>query len=573
MRRLVLIAVAVSVLLSVLAGCAPAPTATPTQASPTKVPPTVVPPTAVPPTPTQGPKRGGTLVLAMSSQPDGMFPDYAATATSAYAQVSVYNGLVTQDLDGKTVGDLAESWTVSDDNLTYTFKLRKNVKWHDGKPFTAADVKFSYEFPADKDYTGNGYGAVGALKGAKDKKEGKASEIAGVKVIDDYTIALTVEQPNALFLETVAPRFILPAHVLQSVPVAQLKESSQFRSPIGTGPYKLVEWKADESLTFKANDDYFGPRPYIDTYIWKVMPELPTQVSELLAGGVHGVVLANADDYVTLEKNPGLQAVRVPGVSQSFMAVNISKPMFADKRVRQAFSYAIDKQAMLQALSSGLGTVVVSPVHPSLPEYNPNLKGYPFDQTKAKALLEQAGWIDKNGDGVRESYGVPGLQDGTPFKFRLGSLTIRRYLPQAQIVQQQLKEVGVEATIEQVEFNIFFSKYYLRGLDFDMAGSGWFNLLYHPLTELEWNYTSANSDDMYNNPQVDELVAKAPTVFDAKERQQIFWKIQELIEEDAAKIFLTRDDTLSVFTKKLYVAPYKSLSQLWLTIPTWYFKD
>jgi peptide/nickel transport system substrate-binding protein len=521
------------------------------------------------------PVTGGTVVVAWSAQPDGLFGDYVATATASYANSVIYSSLVTKDKDGNSVGDLAESWDLSDDFLTWTFKLREGVKWHDGEEFTAEDVKFSYEFPADPEYLGGAFNTVAGLKGAMAKYEGEADEIEGIQVIDDYTISFTTEEPNALFLDTVANRAVVPAHVLADVPVAELAESSQMREPIGTGPYKMMEWKADESLTFEAHDEYFGGRACIDTYIWKVMPEMPTQVTELLAGGVDAVMVISADDFPTIQDNPDFQTVQVPGVAMTLSHFNHRKPIFQDVRTRQAMAYAVDKEAMLGALANGLGTVITSPIHPAYAEYNADLEGYPYDPEKAKALLAEVGWSDDDGDGILEARGVEGVEDGTPFSFPMGTLTIRRYKPQSLVVQEYLKDVGIDAQVEEVDFNIYWSEYQTAdNPNWWVAGSGWFNLLFHPQTELEWNYLSTGANtttDGFAIEELDELITKAPTIFDPDERREIYLRIQEIIEQEALVLFWTRDDTLAGFAKDLVLPEFSSLNDMFLSIPEWYW--
>jgi peptide/nickel transport system substrate-binding protein len=580
MKRVIVIAIVASMVASIVAGCAPAaaPTATsvpPTKAPPTAVPPTPVPPTAVPPTAT--PAGGGTLIVASSAQPDSMFPDFTATGAGSSAQSVVYSGLTKQFWMRKFAPpeDLAESWTVSADQLTWTFKLRQGVKWHDGEPFTAEDVKFSYEFAAHPEYTGSGFATVSVIKGAMAKQSGEADGIEGVKVIDDYTISFTTNEPYALFLENVAPRPILPAHLLQDVPVEELGQSSIARTPIGTGPYMLTEWKPDESLTFKAFDDYFGEEPNFETYIWKIIPEMGAQVTELLAGGVHMVGGVSADDFPALQSNPELQTIGVPGSRFSFVEMNLANPLFQDLRVRQALNHAVDRDAMLQALNGGLGTIVLGPVHPSLPEFSPHLTGFAFDPDESRRLLREAGWYDEGGDGVIEAHGVEGFDDGTPFRFKLGAVTIGQYVQQGLIVQQFFKDIGVEAEIEEVGFNIYFSEYLVPGSDFDMAVSSWGSLYYHPHVDLEYSYFSKMPFamvDNYANDEVDALLLQAPTIFDQDERLATYWNIQDLIVADAHRIFLTNADALYAFDKDLVLPEFGSSMDIWASMPRWYWK-
>ena len=178
--------------------------------------------------------------------------------------------------------DLAETWEFSDDQRTWTFYLRHDVVWHDGEPFTAVDVKYTFEISADPDFTG--WTINRNILGADAKRAGEADEVAGVQVVDDHTVTITTTEPNALVLEVIGTRDILPAHILQDIPVADLPSSSQSTLPIGTGPYRLVEWRSDEILSFEAFPDYFGETANIRNLVWKVVPETSTHYTELVTG-------------------------------------------------------------------------------------------------------------------------------------------------------------------------------------------------------------------------------------------------------------------------------------------------
>lgn len=516
-----------------------------------------------------------TVVLAFTRQPDSLFSDYAATATASYALQVVYNSLVAPDADGNIVGELAESWEVSEDQLTWTFKLREDVKWHDGEPFTAADVKFTYEYSADPAYTGSGFDAT--ILGAEAKRSGEADSLEGVQVIDDYTVSITTTEPNALFLQTTAQRYIMPQHVLADVPVAEFGSSSQARQPIGTGPYRVVEWKQDESIEYEAFDDFFGGRARISKYIWRIIPDASVQITELLNGNIDIMPEVPADDFATLEGEENVTTLRLPGVNMVTIVVNTTTPFFADKRVRQAVSYAIDRQSIVDVVGGGLGTDVRSQVHPSLPEYNVDLPGYPRDVERAKALLAEVGWTDEDGDGIVEAHGVEGLDDGTPFSIEFGTLGQPLYNLPAQVIQQNLRDVGIEINLNVVDFNIYFSEYLTtENPDFVIGMSGWFNLLFPPQSELAGNYASYGSGSYragWSSEEVDELLRQAPTVFDAAERNAIYNRVQEILHDELPWIYLVRLDNLAAYNANLVVPEVKNLNQLFGSVQDWTWSE
>lgn len=248
-------------------------------------------------------------------------------------------------------------------------------------------------------------------------------------------------------------------------------------------------------------------------------------------------------------------------------------PFFTDKRTRQALAYAVDKEAMNMALNNGMGTVITSPVHPSLYEFNPNIEPYPYDPEKAIELLEEVGWKDEDGDGIREAHGIEGFEDGTPFSFTIGAINIRRYVPQALIAQDYFKAIGIDASVEEIEFNIFWSEYEVLGSpDWYLAGTGWFNLSFPSQTELEWNYTDWATVG-WHNPDVAEMIRQAPTIFDPEERRQLYWEIQEQIVDDCTVLYWTREDNLFTYRKGLVIPDdISSLPDMFASIPEWYWE-
>ncbi len=513
-----------------------------------------------------------TVILAFSRQPDSLIVDYAITSTAGFAMQVLYNSLVTQAADGSYVGELADSWTVSDDQLTWTFNLRQDVTWHDGTPFTAQDVAFTFMFPASADYGGALAPTSLALKGAQAYHDGTADSIEGIQVIDDHTIALTTEESSALFLDIQGARYILPAHLLESVPVAEIPNAPQARAPIGTGPYRLVEWRTDEALIYQRYDGYFGEPAQIANYIWRIIPDQSVQITELLSDGVQIVPETLPDDFVTLENESLVTRLQLPGVNFTMLQFNLTQPFFQDVRVRQAINHAIDRSSIIAAVGGGFGIPVTQIVHPSLPEYNPNLEGFAFDPDGARALLAEAGWTDDNGDGIVEAHGVAGLDDGTPFSVELGTFDRPLYANTVQIVQQNLRDVGIETNIAVSDFNTYFSEYLTATSDFEVAISGWFAFEQIPQGELQTNFgrgEALNFAHWDSTDEFEQIIANAPTEFDASARQQLYWRAAEIIEENAVWAHLTRLDNLITYSASLNVPEVSSLTQLFASVPQW----
>jgi len=516
-------------------------------------------------------QENDTVVVLWPSQPDSLFPDFAVTATAGYVIINLYSTLVTTDLQGNLVGDLATGWEVSEDQLTWTFSLRDDVVWHDGAPLTAADVKFSYEIASDAAYTGSSYFAD--IVGAAEKRDGSADEVTGVQIIDDYTVAITTTAPNALVLDTIAQRYILPAHALADVPVADLASSAQATAPIGTGPYRLVEWRVDEALIFEAFPEYHGGSAIIPNYIWKVVPEVATHYTELVTDAADISTSVPADDFSGIQSEPGISTLQMPGVNMTLVMFNTSSPFFSDVRTRQAMAFAVDRESMI-AIGGGSGGLVTNQLHPSVPEHNADIVPYPYDSARAAALLEEAGWRDENGDGIRESYSIEGLEDGTPFSVELGTWSNPLYNLPAQIIQQNLKDVGVEVAVNVVDFNVYFAEYLTatNNPNFQFGMSGWFNFSVPTYADISGNFptgSGSHARTLWSNARVDELVPAIPTIFDTSERNAAYYEVQAIVHEEVPFLYLTRLDNLVAFDSNLALPEITNLRNLFKSIPQW----
>lgn len=509
-----------------------------------------------------------TVVLAWPTQPDSLFPDYARTSNAHFLLRHLYSSLVSPDLEGSLVPDLAESWELSNDQRTWTFHLRHDVVWHDGEPFTAADVKYTFEISADPDFTGwtTNYDILGVVA----KRAGEADEVAGVQVVDDHTVTITTTEPNALVLEVIGTRDILPAHILQDILVADLPSSSQSTVPIGTGPYRLVEWRSDEIVRFEAFQDYFGETARIPNLVWKIVPETATHYTELVTGGSDVSVTIPADDFPALAQEPGIATLRFPGVNFSSVMFNASSPYFSDARTRQAIAYAIDRDSIIAAVGGGFGTIVTSIVHPNLSEYNRHIEPYPFDPDTASQLLADMGWRDDDSDGTLEAYGIEGLADGSPFVVELGTASVNQLI--AQIIQQNLQAVGVAVEINVVDFNVYRTEYLTAGRnpDFHFGVNGWFNFFVPTQQEIISAFTSeTNLGHMWRSARVEELVAIAPSIFHADERNAAYFEIQEILYDELPWLYLTRLDNLIAYDAGLIIPEISSLMAFFQSIPQW----
>ena len=500
-------------------------------------------------------------MVGLAGNPDTLNPMFTTTAIGRWVQRLYSDGLVLIDGEGNVQKAVAESWTASPDLKQFTFKLHPGIKFHDGQPLTMADVKFTYEQYAHPDYERT-RDEILRIKGAKDFRAGKAQEIAGIKVTDGQNISFELDEPDAFFFETAQLVSIFPKHVLEKIPAKELKASSFTRQPLASGPYKVVTWKEKESVIFEANPEYHLGRPALDQIVMRLIPEVATVASELRTGGIHlGLIQSEHQDAFSREA--GLTVTNVPGTQYFAVRYDNGNPIFADLKVRRALTFALDRDAILKGVAGGLGTLNNTHLHPSVPEYNPNVKGYSYQPEQAKTLLDEAGW-KAGSDGIRAK---DGQKLSVEHVFTAGSSVQERH---ALLVQQQLKEVGVDVRLNPVDSAVFSSTYYKPG-KFETISSGWNNLVIPPFSEMLLNFSTSgyHNVDRYSRPEVDQMIAEIPKTADAAKRKEIFWKLQEILSEDAPRAYGVRPDDLVAISKALNVPKFGSFSGLMLSARSW----
>jgi peptide/nickel transport system substrate-binding protein len=386
------------------------------------------------------PAYGDTFIQASIGDIGGLIPSLTSDQSSHEVGGMIYDGLVKLDKDLNMVPAMAESWTYSKDCLDLTFRLRRDIKWHDGYPFNADDVVFTYQ-------------AMVNPKTPAPFKEGFLL-VKSVDAPDPYTVHVHYDKPYARAVETWGT-YILPKHLLQSfVDAGTMRESPQNSQPVGTGPYRFQEWKPGEKVVLVANPDYYEGRPYLSRVVYRVIPSQATIFLELKAKGVDYVSTLTGIQYARQTEYPAFRKAyhkfRYPASDYTFIGFNLKDPRFADRRVRQAFAYAINKQELIDGVRLGLAREATGPIRPGTWAYTDKVARFDFDPTKARELLAEAGWKDRDGDGVLED------KDGKPF-----TVTIRTNQGNderkkiAEIVQQRLKEIGIKVDIQLIEWAAF----------------------------------------------------------------------------------------------------------------------
>lgn len=465
---------------------------------------------------------GGRLLLGTTAAPTLFNPYYSTDTSSSTIEGFIFSGLVTVDTEFNPEGDLAESWEFSDDGLTWTFKLRENVKWHDGEDFTADDVVFSYNIPLHEDYTG---------------PRGLPFEIIEeVNKIDDYKVEIVLSEPYAPFITITAQFEVLPEHILGDVPIADLgKNPFNTKEPIGTGPFKFKEWKEGQYIQLDAFDEYHKGKPKLESIIYKIVPDTNTLMAQLQVGDIN--LAGISPQYIETAKKLEEQGKVVVSSGNSnafeYIGYNLRNDLFKDKEVRQALTHAIDKDAIVQAILDGAGTVAHGPGSPANWAFNPDMPEFKYDPELAKKKLEDAGW--KPGpDGVLE-------KDGKKFEFALKTTSANEIRQQiAEVVQQQWSEIGVKVSIELLEWSAYVEQTSPPLWNFDAIVAGW-SIGSDPDPTWFWHTSEIANGLNYNgfsNARVDELLSQNTSISDLEERKRIIAEADAIVAEEQPNTFL-----------------------------------
>jgi peptide/nickel transport system substrate-binding protein len=474
-----------------------------------------------------GPAYGDIIVEGSIGDASNLIPLLSSDSTSHGIASLVFNGLVKYDKDVNIIGDLAESWEISGDGLVITFHLRRGVKWHDGHPFTARDVMFTYELTIDPK-TPTAYA-------------GDFLKVKKAEVLDDYTFRVTYDKPFAPALMSWGST-ILPKHLLEG---KDITASPLSRHPIGTGPYKFKEWVPGQKIVLVSNPDYFEGRPYIDGNIMRIIPDMATMFLELRANGIDRMNLTPLQYTRQTENNlfrKNFNKYRYLSFSYTYLGYNLKHPLFADKRVRQAIAYGVNKDEIIQGVLLGLGREATGPYKPGTWVYNSNVMTYPYNPGKARELLSDAGWKDTDGDGILD-------KNGQPFEFEIITNQGNEIRAKcAEIIQRRLGEIGVKVKIRILEWAAFVNDF-INKRRFDATILGWTVPLDPDIYDV-WHSSKMGPKELnfisYKNDEVDALIEKGRETFDQGARKKYYNRIQEILAEEQPYLFLYVPDALPI---------------------------
>jgi len=487
--------------------------------------------------PRPGLAAGKDFVIGLGGEATQLNPVVATDGFSYIAEWPLFDSLVELDQSLNVRPLLAESWEVAKDGLAYTFKLKKGVKWHDGAPFTARDVAFTFYAVLNPKVTTPHRAYFDALAGFPEltnKDTPKRPEDLAVKpieVVDDHTVRFRLRYPSGSFLAVLTnPRAgIIPEHLLKT---ADLNTTEFNRKPVGTGPFKFVEWRRGERLVMEANPQYHGGRPALDRLIFRIIPDSVVLLQELRAGGVDFIENPPLNEVARLKQTAGLKVLVADNTSYDYFGWRQDLEPFNDLRVRRALNHAIDVPTLVKEALQGYATIATGQFPPSSWAYDPAVKPYAYDPNRAKALLAEAGFRPE-GDGVL-------ARNGKRFSFTIRHDQANQTVKDtAVIVQEYLKRVGVEAKLEPLDWPTFVKK--LFASEFEGIVVGWTN--HHdpdPFAYTIWHSSQWKGRNFahYKNPRVDELLEQARHTAVVAERKKHYAEFSKLLMEDAPYVFL-----------------------------------
>lgn len=487
----------------------------------------------------------GVLQLGGESEPAGTWLPFRA-AGGAETQVFdlIFSRLIRFDADYNLIPDLAERFEISPDASEFTFFLRQNVTWHDGEPFTARDVIFTYRLAMIEDVAASQYNKLSQIQGAAAFRAGESEEIPGLQMVDDYTVKIVLEQPNIAFLVGAAHNnsliWILPEHILQDVNPAEIDQHPFAQNPnVGTGPFSFVEYVADQHVQTDANLDYFLGTPKL-AQVFVRLAAPATQLAALESGELHVMQALSAADAERLASSEVVNIVPTPGVG--IFQTAVFNERIPDKRVRQAFMYGVDCQALMDVVLKGQGRLVEqSIIGPEWAEYD-DLNQYAYDPERAKELLAEAGWDASQTLDLIWEQGVQAIELCAP------------------VFQQQMAEIGVQVTLTPLD-EAAFEQRVLEEMDFDLAwfGGGTYGLdpdvssTYYACAN--WTPNGGNTTH-YCNEELDELFIAGRGTPDTEERREIYHEAARILNDDVPTIFWWSENMIWGINKRVQgVAP------------------
>jgi peptide/nickel transport system substrate-binding protein len=486
---------------------------------------------------------GGTLVFGQAQDTVSLDPNAIDDGFSVNNTSNMFDTLVRFKSDTTAIEpSLAESWTVSGNGLVWTFRLRRGVKFHDGTTFNAEAVKFTWERTTNTKhpyYPGQApYGSF------------TYQNVTKVEAVDNSTVRFTLSAPFAPLLTNLA---MFSASVVSPTAVKKWGKDF-FKHPVGSGPFKFVEWVQKDHITMEANRDYWAGRPCLDRLIIRGIPDSTVRLLELERGGIQMMDQVNPPDYARIRRNNRLTLFTGPGLNTGYIALNTEKEPFNDVRVRRAVNHAVNKAALIRAFYEGIGQPAKNPMPPTIWGYNDAVKPYEYSTERAKQLLAEAGYPN----GITTELWWPNRA--------------RPYLTQpqkiAEALQQQLARANIRAKLTTFEWGTYLEK--IANGEHPMAIIGWIgdngdpdNFLYVLLSKDEAK-KGGNNYAFYRSEAVNQLLLRAQRTGDQAARSQFYRQAQEMIARDAPWVPMVHAARVGAWRKNVQNFTLHPLQIWWL---------
>ena len=481
------------------------------------------------------------LRVPLIDNPTNLDPRTHSDVSSFRVIEQVYDFLVRWDSTGIVRPELAESWTMPSDTI-YIFNIRKGIRFHDGMPLTAYDVAYTYESILDP--------ALNA------PVRSTLEVIDKITVLDSFHVKFKLKQIHAPFLSDIQLG-IVPAHIAKNNQIDLKKH------PFGSGPFKFVRWKADAFIELEKNEDYWKQTPRINKIVMKILPESNTRVLALENSEIDFLMNDFPQDYLSrLRENPRLKANMKTGSNYTYLALNLRNEYLKHQKVRLAIAHAINVKEMINDLMGGIPSPAKSLLNPDHWAYDPKLESHPFNPELANWLLDLAGFPDPDRDGPR-------------FRFTLiykctDKLQSRQ---KAQVIQQYLRKVGINVNIQSYEWGTFFDD--VRNGRFDL-----YSLSYVGIYEPDFYFRLFHSESIeagtnrvaYQNSKIDKLINASRRITDFAKRKELYYQIQQILNEDLPFISLWYEKNIAIMDKHLYgfriypAGEWKSFYQLYFSL-------
>ncbi|HTL95718.1 MAG TPA: peptide ABC transporter substrate-binding protein [Gemmatimonadaceae bacterium] len=515
---------------------------------------------------TQGGEYGGTMVIAVIGDADALLPPITVNATSYEVDGLVFENLARPGATLDPIGDqgwtgqLADSWTWGRDSLTIGFHIDSAARWHDGVPVRSSDVKFTVEL-------------------YKNPKVGSfvAPLLANIDSVSTPDSAIAVfwfkKRYPGQFYDAAYQMRILPRHVLAGADLAQLQSSPFARHPIGSGPYRFVNWVPRQTIELQADTSYHRGRPRLERLIWSIAPDPNASLVRVLSGDADFLEFVNPPDIPRVAKTPNVKLVAYPSMAYGYLLFNERDPndqsrpnaLFADRSLRRALTMAIDRRRVTRSVFDSLGSVAYGPYTRALPYFDSTVAELPYSPDSARHLLDALGW-HAGPDGIR-------VKNGTPLRFSMlvpTSSAVR--MQTAVLLQAMFQDVGVKADIETADMGTVRQRSEARQFQTvieAMQSDG------NPSSILQgWGVDAAKAKDggnagSYENPRFDALVDTAIAQFDAARAKSYYFRAHSLLNEDAPAIWLWEPSTVAAVQKRIHPVDMRA-DEWFANISQWY---